>query len=84
MRWKRLVSSANLLLDGASGLYRIILAFLKLTAHHSQNHREVSMEFTLTSTALVVEMLSHGLKQRLSTRWECRANPQELRCMQCT
>lgn len=63
MRWKRLVSSANLLLDGASGLYRIILAFLKLTAHHSQNHREVSMEFTLTSTARGVQ---HGDSTSLS------------------
>ena len=32
----------------------------------------------------VVDMLSHGLKQWLSTWWEGRANPGELRCMQCS
>ena len=32
----------------------------------------------------VMAMLSHGLKQWLSTWWEGRANPGELRCMQCT
>ena len=32
----------------------------------------------------VVEVLSHGLKQWLSTWWEGRANPGELRCKQCT
>jgi len=32
----------------------------------------------------VVEMLSHSLNQWLSTWWEGRANPEELRCMQCT
>ena len=32
----------------------------------------------------VAEVPSHGLKQWLSTWWEGRANPGELRCMQCT
>ena len=32
----------------------------------------------------VVEMLSHGLKQWLSTWWEGGADPGELRCMQCS
>jgi len=31
----------------------------------------------------IVEMLNHGLKQWLSTWWEGRANPGELRCIQC-
>ena len=32
----------------------------------------------------VVEMLSHGLKQWLSTCWEGKTNPGALRCVQCT
>ena len=32
----------------------------------------------------VAEILSQGLKQSLSTWWEGRANPVELKCMQCT
>jgi len=34
--------------------------------------------------SLQMEMVRHGLKQWLSTWWEGRANPGELRCMQCT
>ena len=33
---------------------------------------------------VVAEMWSHGLKQWLSTWWEGRASPGELRCMQCS
>ena len=32
---------------------------------------------------VIVEMLSHGLNQWLSTRWDGRASPGELRHMQC-
>mgnify|MGYP001854514616 CR=1 FL=1 len=34
------------------------------------------------SFIIVAEMLSHSLNQRLSTWWEGRDNPGELRCMQ--
>lgn len=37
----------------------------------------------LAGYRVVVEMQSHALNQWLSTCWECRANPGELRWMQC-